>query len=502
MVWVWAAILLTALAVRELAVPSWLVRRSLQQFNAGDRVGARSTLQRALRTPLLLSHRGKVDLRYQLAWYYMAAKEYAAAIAELETALKELGGGVSRTFWSWLEARLRRRLAECLEGVGREAEAHEQRGQVFELLGKGEKDAGWYTLRGQMLADRNQHAEACSAFEEALRLFPTATGVGASRGEILVRLALSSYNAGRPQQAVRYAEEAIAVPVTGVHLSSAHSTAGIGYSTLRELEKAEAHYLAAAQVAQADRRTPSAARYLAMQATVLRKRGELTAALAVCDEAEAIHSEAARTAWGVRQDCYRGRGQWQEARDALQRYRESAAFPSPAAERRTRSVAELGLAWIEIEAERPEFAAHHLQSAATELKHDAKLACWCASSLPVVLAQLGRAEEARAALARARSEARQFQEDQETYSNFLTGAGTAHYYLGEDRAAIEVWDEFLKLHQVPAALPKALYYSGLSQLRLGATERARNLLQRADEMSDENYYSSLSRQELAAFPTL
>src|SRR5205085_358990 len=101
------------------------------------------------------------------------------------------------------------------------------------------RDAGWCSLRAKLLSDREQHAEACAAYEEALRLLPTSPGEGVSRGELLVRLALSSFHAARPGDAARYAEEAIAAGVTGVHLETAHSMAGVGYSTLGELEKAE-----------------------------------------------------------------------------------------------------------------------------------------------------------------------------------------------------------------------------------------------------------------------
>ena len=475
---------------REMFLPFWFYRRSVAAFQRGHREEAKGILEGAIRRPLVLSSTGKILPRYQLAWYYMSDQQYAAAVEILATGLRVKMPRL-------LAAHYRRRLAECLEGSGREEEAREEWGRVFQLMGRGRKDAGWYLLQGKLLAERQQHAEACAAYEAALAAVPKGRQSN-HLGEILVRLAISSYDAGRPADAVRWGESAIAAGVNGVHLSTAHSMAGVGYSSLRNIEKSAEHRQRAYEIARADGRIPEAARYLATLASVLKNQGRISEALAAADEALAMHPSGARMAWLVKAEAYRALGNWDAARDAHRQSREAEGFGKPSAERRAQSTAELGSAWIELEAEQPRVALEHLQRAAAGLKHDSKLAFWCECSTVLALAQLGQGQEAWARLHQLVIPMRQFQSDEESLSNYLSAAGRTLLILGQPADALETWKQYLARHQMPVNLPRAYYYSALCYRALGDEASTRAALQQAVAFGFDTYHSRLAAELLGA----
>src|SRR5207237_2633849 len=98
-------------------------------------------------------------------------------------------------------------LADTLEGLERFEEAAAERKQAGAALRDPEETSLGLQAKGKLLDREHRHAEAYAAYERALSLAPHNQKAVCS--EIMMHLVLSSFNAGRPADTLRWAEAVI-----------------------------------------------------------------------------------------------------------------------------------------------------------------------------------------------------------------------------------------------------------------------------------------------------
>lgn len=187
-----------------IAVPKWVVRR----VGRGDPERRRRWLRAVVATPALVSG-VKVFARYQLQRGYQADGRYAEAEREARAILR------CRGLTPGFQSVIRQNLADYLDGQGRRSEAEAERTRADAVLKGGEDTFIGHLAQGKLLERQNRHAEACVPFERGLALVPDTAAMEGVRTEFMMRLALASFNAGRPSDAVRWASAVLEVGPDG-----------------------------------------------------------------------------------------------------------------------------------------------------------------------------------------------------------------------------------------------------------------------------------------------
>ena len=168
--------------------------------------------------------------RYRLMEFYKVRKRYQEAIDQGKSILAMKGVNAE------LEDEVRVEITVCLDFLGRPDEAEMER---MAVAGGGEEKPqgflGWRAV-GKALEKQHRYDDAASAYEQALRLTDATNEAG--RDGLLVRLVLASFNAGRPEVTVHWAEQAIALEVAETQLYRVHRMAGVACSNLGRLVEA------------------------------------------------------------------------------------------------------------------------------------------------------------------------------------------------------------------------------------------------------------------------
>ena len=217
---------------------------------------------------------------YRLMELYKVRKRYEKAIEQGRSILAM--SGVKRD----LENEVRVELAICLDFLGRADEAEMERMALAD--GGDDWGNGFMGLRarGKALDKQHRSGEAALAYEEAkLKLNPPENTAG--RDDLLIRLVLASFNAGRPEETMKWVERAIEEGVAESRLYQAHRMAGFACSNLGRLEEAHFHRQRAYEMAVQQADSKKISDCLAGLADLHRLRGELDSAEALCLEAEA-----------------------------------------------------------------------------------------------------------------------------------------------------------------------------------------------------------------------
>ena len=242
---------------------------------------------------------------YRLMELYKVKKRYEKAVEQGRSILAM--NGVKRD----LENEVRVELAICLDFLGRAEDAEMER---MALADGGDDCALGFMgrrARGKALDKQQRFEEAAMAYEQALELNPPENKAG--RDELLIRLVLASFNAGRPEETMKWVERAIQEGVADTRLYQAHRMAGFACSNLGRLDEAHHHRQRAYEMAVQQADTKKISDCLAGLADLHRLRGELDSAEALCLEAEALCPESARTAIVIHAIVMRARGRLEEA---------------------------------------------------------------------------------------------------------------------------------------------------------------------------------------------
>jgi tetratricopeptide (TPR) repeat protein len=480
---------LTFALLREFWLQLLLPAFALHLRARGRRAQATKTLERAAARPSLFGERGRIEVRYRLAWLYMEDRRYDAAIQQCRTIL-------ARRLRPSVEASVRARLAECLEAAGDPAGAETERQRARNCLISGAGGGDTYFARGKLLARDRKYEEAREAYQQALAAIPAWNNF--ARAEVMVHLALASFDAGQPAETVRWAEEAMLAKPTTDLLITAHRTAGVGYSSQGRLDEAELHVRSAAAIAAAAGNAQRTAGLLLQLAGIQMKRGKLVETMEVCAKACGMDLEARRQARLIEGESLRLWGRYDQARTAFEQARQAPGHPQPSAERRSQATLALDQAWLEAEAGDPDAARRYLQEAVEGLGADEKLGLWCAATDAWVLALSGSKEESRERMVEAEARASRFAADPGTQKMCLAMLGQAAYALGEFDRSIEFWTEYLRQEPTPVFRPRGLYFLGECHRQLGREEPAKEAFGEAVDLGIDTYHARQAQRRLAA----
>src|SRR5579883_748407 len=284
--------------------PPKLVKRLAR----GDKARERKLLEWIVMTPSLLGERQKVLARYLLIIRYQHDRLYQSAADQAEILLSiKLRPG--------LESATRLRLADALEALGRTSEADDERQRAAASLRKPADYALEHMTRGKLLKRGNKHAEAYREFELGLNM--TSPSHPNVQNEFMLQLMLSAFDAGRPADCARWAEQVIANHPKKGSLLSAHRMAGVAYGNIGKLEDAERHKRRAYELATETGEPHQVARCLAQLADVQRMRGNLAEAKRGCLDAASMSPAETRQANAVLSSVLRLEGRFEESLEAL-----------------------------------------------------------------------------------------------------------------------------------------------------------------------------------------
>jgi tetratricopeptide (TPR) repeat protein len=459
------------------------------QFRArGSRQRAAAILERSAKAPSLLGQRAKRDVRYRLAWFLLEDGRPAEAAEQCRMILQgRLSPGV--------EANIRLRLADCLEAAG-DPEAGAERERAQALVQGSAPDVETVLSRARILEGQHRYEEACAAYEEGLRLLPQWNDT--ARAEVLLRLALASYHAGRPVEAARRAEEAIELKPLDTMRTTAHSVAALGYSGQGNLEEAERHREEAFRLAESSGSAETSAHYLAQLAGTRMRRGSFVEAMQDCERAAGMSLKARRLARHTESDCLRIMGRFDAAREALQQARRAPGLAQPAGERRMQATLALAQTFLECEAGKVEAAGPFLEEARAEFASDPKLLLFCDANAAWVAALRGDEAAARRLIDDVEQRLAAYTADQSTQELGLAMLGWACFVLRDWPLARSFWERYLELDPSPAFQPQAWYHVGECAREMADPETARRAYQKAIEPNVDTRYARLARKRLDA----
>ncbi len=377
--WLW-------LMVASLGLPYlWfiVVPRGSLRLAGGSRERQRYILRWVVGTP---APRGlKCLARYLLGVNQQVGRLYEDAEASFRAILQDSYEKLDPGF----ESDVRQRLADTIDALGQGAEAADERKRAIAVLVGGVKSPLALQSQGKLLDRQNRYDEAAAAYERALEL--TSPRNGAARAQLMMRLVLSHFNAGRPGETVRWAE-AVIEQFPDVSLArSARRMAALGCGNLGRVEDAERHARAAVELADSAKERAGS---LALLGEFLVRRGDLDEGEGIAREADSILPDQDRLPWTVVCHSKRLRGHLDEALRALEHARTIVVGHIPAAQRRVNAVLDKELAMLHAELGHRCEALALLAEAEPEVAGDSKLSAGFDAMAALVHALLGDVESA------------------------------------------------------------------------------------------------------------
>jgi tetratricopeptide (TPR) repeat protein len=456
----------------------------------------RRYLEWVVATPSLFGSILKLIARDSLAGIYLGRGQHAEVVAQFRAGIQSMSGlWRSVGFLRSLEANFRVRLADSLEALGRVDEAAAERRRAEEGVDQAEPDALRYSTRAKLLEHQSRHEEAYAEYQKAFDLTPEFPAL--ARIECMIHLVLSAFNAGRPDDCLRWAEAAIALGAKGMRLRNAHRMAGLACGNLGRLEEAEQHVRDAYDVATADNDRPAMAEILALLGDCLFKQGKLARANEVSVEAAAMDPKGVSLSRSVQIQVLCKWGRYDDALAIYDDKQKSVTFSIPRHERRIRGARSLDRARVEARCGRVDDAWKHIQEALAEFASDAKLGFKSQATLSLVHAARGDAGESQRLAASLEPRLAAFARDPGTCRGVLYDLGMAAYARGDHPAGIDCWTRYLALDPHPVYRPTALYQRGECHRHLGRLDEARSDYEAAVAMNIDSHFSRLARRQLS-----
>ncbi len=404
--------------------------------------------------------------------------------AEAAEAFRQL---LAQPLSAGLEADTRRRLADTLVSLGQAEEAAAERELAGNIAEASTGDPMALMTKGDLLKRDHRYDEACSAYEQALRLMWTLSpATEPSRAYLMAKLALAHYEASRPAKTVIWAGASLANSPNPTIRFIMHRMCGVGYSTLGDLEKAEAHYIQALKLARAGGKPSEIAQGLTTLGTVQRKRGAFEAAIATARLATETFGHPGRGGQLLEAECLRDVGQFEEARAVVAAMKEGPRWDRPDVEQRTQVICSLTLAWIEANDDRPDAALAALREAWAGLnvsrkayplpsppaEGEDKLVLYCDATAVRIYAQLGQAENASRMQESVESRLPRFDQDRASMLAVYSELAPAAFALGDLSQSETWWRKYLACEPDVIGLTKAYYGLGQVFLRQGEATAA------------------------------
>lgn len=464
-----------------------LPTRWLKRLARGNPPREKQLLEWIEASPALLGDAMKVAVRMRLVYVYEREHRFDA----VERLCRKM---LAHRLPRGLESTIRAHLADALDALGRRAESESERERIQEVLA-GTLDKPLEQLaRGNLLMSQDRHAEACEAYEQGLGIVPV--DKPDFRLKFMNKLAIAALRAGRPADALSWADQAIAGGAGQPWLSLMHRMAALACSNMGRLEESERHLHLAEDAARARGDSAGVSQCLALLANLAHHRGQFEQAFTLCRQAAAMDHEACRPAWLLEAELHRLQGRYDEAISLLARAQEAPQHGKAAAARQGQAVCMLSAAWIEAERGQGERAWTLLQQALGELGNDAKLGLWCDGTAAWVCALLGRRAQAERIYAQAAPRIDALGDDRATQLNLHALLGKASFALGDYARAAEHWEAFLTHAPEAVNRPSGGYYLGEARLKLGDLAGAREAFGDSVAVGIDSHHARLARERL------
>jgi tetratricopeptide (TPR) repeat protein len=467
----------------------WGVLAAAEQLRQrGRRDEARRLLESGLQAPALLSRSLRIEALYRLARLDMEDGRYEDAARRCQEALPlEPSPGQA--------ARVRERLAECLEGLREPGRAREERRLAAEGVVGPPPGVAERLEQARAFEHAGDLPTACDEYRTALsflsRWRPNA------RCELTLRLALATLRAGSPEEAARLAEEALAVGPADDWRITAHSLAAVACSQLRRADEADRHRQEALAMTQQAGNEDRAAAINAAIADAQRRAGRLLEGIETADGAAKQSLRARRHARLIEAQCLTALGRYEAARSSLSLAQRALSYPEPSIERRSQALLQLFRGQLEADAGEAEAALAALREASAEMSREPRTCLWHDCAMAYVLALLGRRAEASALALGIETRTTRFQEDPATLRQCWAGLGRTHLQLGNATQARTAWLRFLAASPDLVDQPEAYYRLGEAEVLLGTIRGARSAFEAAAGVGATYRYARLAQQFLA-----
>lgn len=482
-------ILLVGILFYEFAVFGVLGTLAASAMSRGDKEAELRFRRLLLRMPGLpvWSPSVKFNSRFRLAAMLMQDRRYAEA-AEL---CRELLRGPRLK--PSVEARVRRRLADCLEGLGDLGQSEKERDNASRTLQTAPAEVDVVLARAEEARQSKRYEEAATLYHDALQVL---TQPGEARGSALVHLALCYQSLGKPEQMVAAAEEASQMALGAVLLQSALSLAGLGHQSSGRLEEAEARFLSALDVARGTGNPKQVGMRLAQLAGLQKLRGRLREALETCQGArEDMGPDDVRLLLTTEASCHRFLGDFDRALAILDRAFQGGHYGRPDAERRSLAIQSMEAAWILAESRQPDKAWDRLQ-AADVFRKDKRLGPLWDATAAWILALQGKTEEAQGFYQKGLNAIDSLKSDRRQVQNLYALLGRSALALGAFSDGVTFWQRYIDTRLEPLFVPLGYYHLGLCHQGLGQVEEARQALRTAVDSHVASYHAAAARNAL------
>jgi tetratricopeptide (TPR) repeat protein len=430
----------------------------------------------------------KVHARYLLAANYQSAMRCSEAEELYRLILKHNHGNLEAGFESFV----RQRLADSVEALGRRKEADLERERAEEILAGADTTILKYQAQGKLFDREYRYDEAIAAYEKALSTYPTPNKAIATT--LMMQLALSSNNAGRPRDTVRWAEAVIALDPRSPVGEIARRMAALGHTALGHADDAERHLRAA--IARASSPTKRA-ESLALLAGCVMRRGELDQAERMAREAEALFPGKQRLPWKIIGHVEKIRGRLEEAIQALEHSDSVSISHIPAQNRQVSAVMQRDLATLHAELGRGDIALSLICEAEIELAGDRKQEMILDAAAALVHAFRHERDLARNRMASACEGRAELTDDRSTQQAVLVLLGRAALLIDEPERAESFLKEYLKLEPEPVSYPFVYYHLAECRRRAGDDAGGHEFDTKAASGEFGSRWERLARQRLA-----
>jgi tetratricopeptide (TPR) repeat protein len=311
----------------------------------------------------------------------------------------------------------------------------------------------------------------------------------------MMQLILSSNNAGKPADTVRWAEALIALDPRGTHSDGARRMAAIGYTGLGRFGDAERHLRTAIEQASFPEKRAEA---LAQLGQLALSQGRLDEAESHARAAESLRPGKVQLPWLVIGQVAKARGRLEQAVQALEHACTIDLSHIPAQNRRGRAAIHRELATLHAELGRGDVALALIAEAEIELAGDR-----IEEIILDAAAALVHAFRRERGLATARIDAacdgRMPEiEDQTSRQVMLILVIRARLLIGDIAQAESLLHELLAVGLAPPSYPFAYYHLAECRRRAGDEEGAREFDSKAASTQFGTRWEQLARQRLAA----
>jgi tetratricopeptide (TPR) repeat protein len=444
-------------------------------------------LEQRLDLPALLARPVRVEALYRLARLDIEDGRYESAAGRCREALP-LAARAGQS------ARIRERLAQCLEALQRAEEAREQRGLAAKSLAEGRADAALRAEQGRAFEGQGDPLTAYEEYAAALSLLPGWRPQ--ARAELELRMGLAALRAGQPAEAVRRCDCVLASRVPLDWRIAAHSLGAVACAALRRNEEGERHRSRALRIAEELGNDDLAGSILAASADAHRRQGRLLEAIETADRAAKVSLRARRRARWVEAESLAAMGRFDAARASLELAERAIPYPEPSLERISLALLRLARAELEIDAGRPDDALTALRAAAVELRREARTCLWHDCAMAQVLSLLDRRREAKALATGIEERLAPITGDPPTLQRCWAALARVHLQLGDPAAARTAVLKVLAGTPDPAARPTAFYHLGEAEVQLGDGQAAAAAFRAAAGSGATHRFARLAEQRL------